>query len=99
MLMRYATCNICTKVCPVQKYGLQEVLDHYHATGGQVLGIGTEELEGYSLPDRGHFGVGQLPRFTRDDARIRYDLLDQLPPGTEHWVHQVSASDGTQPDP
>jgi len=98
MLMRYATCNICTRVCPVQRYGLQEVLDHYHATGGQVLGKGTEELEGYSLPDRGHFGVGELPHFTRDEARIRYELLDQLPPGIEPWVHQVSRSDGTQPE-
>ncbi len=89
MLMRYATCNICTRVCPVQRYGLQPVLDHFEATGGQVLGKGTEELEGYSLPDRGHFGVGELPRFTKDEARIRYELLDELPAGTEPWVHQV----------
>jgi epoxyqueuosine reductase len=91
MLMKYATCNICTRVCPVQKYGLQPVLDHYEATGGEVLGKGTEELEGYSLPDRGHFGVGELPHYSKDEARIRYDLLDRLPTGTEPWVHQVSS--------
>src|SRR5207247_7747014 len=91
MLIKYATCNICTKVCPVQKYGLQAVLDHYEASGGQVLGKGTEELEGYSLPDRGRYGVGRLPSFSPDEARIRYDLLDQLPSGVEPWVHQVSA--------
>lgn len=89
MLMRYATCNICTKVCPVQKYGLAAVTEHYVATGGEVLGKGTEELEGYTLPDRGYQPVGTLPHFSKDEARIRYELLDQLPPDIEPWVHQV----------
>jgi epoxyqueuosine reductase len=89
MLMRYATCNVCTKVCPVQKYGLAAVVQHYEASRGEVLGKGTEELEGYSLPDRGYQGVGTLPRFDKDEARIRYDLLDRLPPDIEPWVHQV----------
>ncbi len=57
-----------------------------------MLGKGTGELEGYSLPDRGHFGPGVLPHFTKDEARIRYDLLDQLPAGVEPWVHQVGAA-------
>ncbi len=96
MLMRYATCNICTKVCPVQRYGLPAVLDHYHATGGEVLGKGTDELEGYSLPDRGYQKPGKLPHFAADEARIRYDLLDQVPEGTEPWVHQASASSDHQ---
>jgi epoxyqueuosine reductase len=90
MLMRYATCNICTKVCPVQKYGLAAVAEHYEATGGEVLGKGTDELEGYSLPDRGFQGVGTLPHFGKDEARIRYDLLDQLPADVEPWVHQIT---------
>jgi epoxyqueuosine reductase len=98
MLMRYATCNICTQVCPVQKYGLQAVLDHFETTGGEVLGKGTEELEGYSLPDRGHYGVGRLPRFSRDEARIRYDLLDKLPAGAEPWVHQVPSGPSAKHD-
>jgi hypothetical protein len=80
-------------VCPVQKYGLTKVLDHYETSGGEVLGKGTDELEGYTLPDRGHFGPGVLPRFTKDEARIRYDLLEQLPPGVEPWVHQLGAAD------
>jgi epoxyqueuosine reductase len=90
MLMRYATCNICTKVCPVQKYGLAAVAEHFEATGGEVLGKGTEELEGYTLPDRGYQGVGTLPRFDRNEARIRYDLLDELPADVEPWVHQIT---------
>jgi epoxyqueuosine reductase len=88
MLMPYATCNICTKVCPVQKFGLQPVLDHFERTG-EVLGKGTDELEAYTLPDRGRFAAGQLPRFSRDERRIRYELLDDLPPGAEPWVHQA----------
>lgn len=93
MLMRYATCNICTKVCPVQKYGLRAVTDHFVATGGEILGKGSEELEGYTLPDHGYQGVGMLPRFTADEARIRYDLLDRLPSDIEPWVHQVGSDD------
>ncbi|HVC77051.1 MAG TPA: hypothetical protein VND96_11135 [Candidatus Micrarchaeaceae archaeon] len=95
MLMRYATCNVCTKVCPVQKYGLTAVAEHYEATGGEVLGKGTEELEGYTLPDRGYQGVGTLPRFDKDEARIRYDLLDELPSDIEPWVHQIG--EGKEP--
>jgi hypothetical protein len=97
MLMKYATCNICTKVCPVQKYGLADVLEHFEASGGGVLGKGTEELAGYTPPDRGHFGPGELPHFTTDEARIRYDLLDQLPLGVEPWVHQVGAALSASP--
>lgn len=95
MLMRYATCNICTKVCPVQKYGLAAVAEHFEATGGEVLGKGTDELEGYTLPDRGYQGVGALPRFDKDEARIRYDLLDKLPPDIGPWVHQID--EGKEP--
>ena len=54
-LARYEGCSICIKVCPVQRYGLEDVLDHYNATGGKILGKGTEELEGYTLHDKGLF--------------------------------------------
>ena len=50
------------KVCPVQKFGMVEVLNHYAETG-QVLGKGTHDLEGYTLPDRGYFGPGEMPVF------------------------------------
>ncbi|MCH7800312.1 MAG: hypothetical protein IIC24_02100, partial [Chloroflexi bacterium] len=30
---------------------------------GEVLGKGTENLEGYSLPDKGYFKPGRLPSF------------------------------------
>jgi ferredoxin len=62
VMARYLGCGICMKVCPVQKYGLKNVMDHYAATG-QVLGKGTHDLEGYSLEGKGYFGPGELPVF------------------------------------
>ena len=53
------------KVCPEQKYGLKNVMEHYAATG-QVLGKGTHDLEGYELEGKGYFGPGELPQFERD---------------------------------
>src|SRR5262249_59513172 len=53
---------VCMKVCPIQRYGMAAVMEHYVATG-EVLGKGTDSLEGYTLPDKGYFGPGQLPQF------------------------------------
>lgn len=84
MMEQYDLCGVCIKVCPVQKYGLQAVFDHYRETG-RVLGKGTDELEGYPLENRGYFPVGEMPQFTRDEARMRYELLETLPPDIEPW--------------
>jgi ferredoxin len=62
VMARYLGCGICMKVCPIQKYGMQTVMEHYAATG-QVLGKGTHDLEGYSLEGKGYFGPGELPVF------------------------------------
>jgi Pyruvate/2-oxoacid:ferredoxin oxidoreductase delta subunit len=62
VMARYLGCGICMKVCPIQKYGMQTVMDHYAATG-QVLGKGTHDLEGYSLEGKGYFGPGEMPVF------------------------------------
>jgi ferredoxin len=62
-ILRYAECNVCTKVCPVQHYGLKPVLDHYRETGGEILGKGTPALETYNLFEKGQFGPGELPHF------------------------------------
>ena len=56
------------KVCPVQRYGLKAVLDHYNSTGGKILGKGSEELEGYALKGKGYFGVGKMPQFTVEEG-------------------------------
>ena len=64
VIARYVGCGVCMKVCPVQKYGMKNVMEHYAATG-QVLGKGTHDLEGYTLGDKGYFGPGELPVFER----------------------------------
>tara|TARA_B100000470_G_C19661498_1_gene333304 strand:- start:75 stop:425 length:351 start_codon:yes stop_codon:yes gene_type:complete len=50
------------KVCPIQKYGMKPVMEHYVETG-EVLGKGTHELEGYNMEGKGYFGPGKLPSF------------------------------------
>jgi ferredoxin len=65
VMARYLGCGICMKVCPIQKYGMPAVMEHYVETG-EVLGKGTDNLEGYALHDKGYFGPGQLPIFNRE---------------------------------
>lgn len=67
-VLRFAECNVCTKVCPVQHYGLKAVLDHYRETGGEILGKGTDRLEGYDMFEKGHYGPGELPRFDAQEG-------------------------------
>ncbi len=64
VMARYEGCAVCMKTCPIQRYGMRPVMEHYVETG-EVLGKGTENLEGYSLRDKGHFGPGELPQFDR----------------------------------
>ena len=64
VMARYLGCGICMKTCPIQKYGLKNVMDHYAETG-QVLGKGTHDLEGFELEGKGYFGPGELPVFDR----------------------------------
>ena len=64
VMARYLGCGVCMKVCPIQKYGMKNVMEHYAETG-QVLGKGTHDLEGYTLDDKGYFGPGELPVFGR----------------------------------
>ena len=65
VMARYLGCGVCMKVCPIQKYGMKNVMVHYAETG-QVLGKGTHDLEGYTLEHKGYFGPGELPVFDRD---------------------------------
>ena len=76
VMARYAACGICMRVCPIQRYGLPAVMDHY-ATTGQVLGKGTHNLEGYDMHDIGYFGPGELPRFDSDFFHIPEGYADQ----------------------
>lgn len=59
-------CGICQKVCPVQRYGLPAVIQEFKETG-QVLGKGTDELEGYEWPvDGRHYGPNERPSAIAD---------------------------------
>jgi len=85
VMARYLGCGICMKTCPVQKYGLKNVMDHYASTG-QVLGKGTHDLEGYTLEGKGYFGPGELPVFESD-------FFNSMPHGDEfeHSFDQFKA--------
>ena len=106
VMTRYAACGVCMKVCPVQRYGLKPVLEHYAATG-QVLGKGTHNLEGYVMGEMGYFGPGELPKFdskffdnpegTNEDhimadfeAKIRAGEVPEGPEGDKSWKEFTS---------
>jgi epoxyqueuosine reductase len=62
VMLKTEGCSICMKVCPVQRYGLDAVLEEYERTG-EIIGKDTDELEGYDWPlDGKHYGPGESPR-------------------------------------
>jgi ferredoxin len=69
VMARYDGCAVCMKVCPIQRFGMPAVMEHYVATG-EVLGKGTHLLEGYTFLERGYFGPGELPQFDRQFFEI-----------------------------
>ncbi|MCZ6626494.1 MAG: hypothetical protein O7B35_20020 [Deltaproteobacteria bacterium] len=76
----YEGCGVCMKVCPIQRYGMKPVMEHYVATG-EVLGKGTDNLEGYSIREKGYFGPGKLPQFDHE--------FFEFPHGTrEDWLFE-----------
>ena len=70
-------CAICTKVCPVQKYGLSAVVEEFQRSG-YILGKGTEELpESCDWIDGKGYGVGLPPSFQKVGSRAEFsDLTD-----------------------
>ena len=64
IMVTYHGCAVCMIVCPVQRYGMKPVMEHYVETG-EVLGKGTENLEGYPLKGKGYFSPDELPSFDR----------------------------------
>ena len=77
VMARYSGCGVCMKVCPVQKYGMKPVMEHYVKTG-EVLGKGTHELEGYSVEGKGYFGPGELPHFNHDFFDIPHGRSEDM---------------------
>ena len=57
-------CAVCMKVCPIQRYGLQAVLDEWERSG-TILGKDTDELEGYTFHGE-WYPAGVRPRLADD---------------------------------
>jgi Pyruvate/2-oxoacid:ferredoxin oxidoreductase delta subunit len=91
VMARYLGCGICMKVCPIQKYGMQTVMDHYAATG-QVLGKGTHDLEGYTLEGKGYFGPGEMPVFEAGFFNMPHGDADEW--AFEQFKEKAVASGG-----
>lgn len=84
MIAQIWGCAVCMKVCPVQRYGLPAVIEHYAQTG-EVLGKGTDELEGYAWPFDGKFyGAGEKPREATSTEILRPPELAAQSGGSEH---------------
>jgi epoxyqueuosine reductase len=77
-------CAVCMKVCPVQKFGLPAVVDHFERTG-EILGKGTDALEGYVWPlDGRYYGPGEKPgRQELKPEGWHFDRDRLAPPGEE----------------
>jgi epoxyqueuosine reductase len=84
-------CGICMKVCPVQKHGLNVVMDEFERTG-KVIGKDTDELEGYDWIDGAHYLPGERPKLSRAFTKpLDFPLkLDKVPAATT----QAEAEDG-----
>jgi epoxyqueuosine reductase len=91
VMARYLGCGVCMKVCPIQKYGLKNVMDHYAATG-QVLGKGTHDLEGYTLEGKGYFGPGEMPVFEAGFFNMPHGDADEW--AFEQFKEKAAASGG-----
>ncbi|MDP6050674.1 MAG: hypothetical protein QGE99_06375 [SAR202 cluster bacterium] len=80
VMATYEGCGVCMLVCPVQRYGMPEVMDHFVKTG-EVLGKGTHNFEGFEIKGKGYFGPGELPSFDRE--------FFDIPHGTkEEWLFE-----------
>jgi Pyruvate/2-oxoacid:ferredoxin oxidoreductase delta subunit len=91
VMARYLGCGVCMKVCPIQKYGLKNVMEHYAATG-QVLGKGTHDLEGYTLEGKGYFGPGEMPVFEAGFFNMPHGNADEW--AFEQFKEKAQASGG-----
>lgn len=81
VVARAEGCAVCMKVCPIQKYGLPKVLEEFRRTG-DVLGRGTDELEGYTWVDGQHYGPGERPQLNREFFEIPgFDASRKRPQG------------------
>jgi ferredoxin len=80
-------CGVCMKVCPIQRYGLEAVIDEYKRSG-KILGKATDELEGfYWPPDGNYYPAGVRPKLSKE-------FLEPYPPGAELDLTRETAPPG-----
>ena len=72
----YEGCGVCMLVCPIQRYGAPAVMEHFVETGN-VLGKGTDNLEGFEIRGKGYFGSGELPSFDREFFDMPHGTKDE----------------------
>jgi hypothetical protein len=77
VMSRYSGCGIWMKVCPIQKYGMKPIMEHYVDTG-EILGKGTHELEGYNMEGKGYLGPGELPSFDSGFFKLPKGKLEDV---------------------
>ena len=76
VMATYEGCGGCMLVCPVQRYGMAPVMEHFVETG-EILGKGTDNLEGYEIRGKGYYGPGKLPSFDREFFDIPHGTKDE----------------------
>ena len=76
VMATYEGCGVCMLVCPVQRYGMAPVMEHFVETG-EVLGKGTDNLEGYEIRGKGYYGPGKLPSFDREFFEMPHGTKDE----------------------
>jgi ferredoxin len=74
VLASHSDCDICTTVCPVQRYGLPAVYQEFERSGG-ILGRFTDDLEGYDFAGV-HYPPGRRPELS--PSFFEHDLLAVL---------------------
>ena len=70
VMARYEGCAVCMKTCPIQRFGMPAVMEHYVETG-EVLGKGTHLLEGYTFKDKGTVVPASCRSSTGSSSRSR----------------------------
>jgi ferredoxin len=76
VMATYEGCGVCMLVCPIQRYGMAPVMQHFVDTG-DILGKGTDNLEGYEIRGKGYYPSGQLPTFDRQFFDIPHGTKDE----------------------
>jgi ferredoxin len=91
-VMQAGACGLCVKTCPVHLYGLEPVRDHLLATG-EILGKGSDELEGYDWIDGRHYGPGERPKLSETFLRppgITFEPLHWRPDPEQESLEQIT---------